>query len=1117
MGVSQDEVVPASVQRQQALLALDDTWGPLSIGETAISRVALDHMGVRLGNGPVSLDRLGRAQADQRLIDQVGVSGSHFKTYLASASSEASSLASGVLFELASLRSVAAPALLRGGDAADATLMRLERLLCSVQRVNLNDTNRVQSLPGWADKVRSGSYQTVGAGLQLYGFYSAIRGIGEAIRTGDSGALLFEGGAFTAEVLSLGVEVALERAGAKMIDAAHTVYHGFRASRAGLLLMRGAGLMAAVLTLPFDIAQAVTALSTAVKSEGKVAQDLYVEAGLSLAGAALSMALGAAALAGFSAAGPVGLVASAFLIIGARGYAAARVVDDIDDYIELSTRDRLRTGWFAFVGVDLDESVLDRYTVARARSAYAQALKNQARALLDGELKDSVQAIVNGRFTVRLQTLRHWKHAWDEAAGEKPYADVREPAVEDVDDYFDARRAGAINALPEAHWGTKGPEKGVVWLLGGGHDTVMGVPGSPNHFRYAGGAKYLLGGNVDDEFVFEVPRDTFSATGKAVYPSTVIGGTGTDTLNLAGEPEGWGRAGFNVNLGAGTVHLIADSTRHGLKCMGIWGIENISTLPGASSVVTGSADANRIVMQGEHDSVDAQAGDDQLLILGPSARVDGGPGADYYEVSARTREVVIVEDGQQQSLILLNWPFNRIQRWWVAGTELKVASTSGPDGESPGPTVTVEEVYRLREGKHHLANRLLRFLSSDGYRMTPLLPEELDAQGALEVSVEVIAPPGASVSPTFLGAGQSVALTQASHDYFVGRGVGESVIDASASTDTARCCLYVDYDSHELSGVYTRYHVATRRERHFDYLDYTRAEINFVMVDGRVLSLRGYAAQPAASWTSVGGSLQGAAFKPRAACVIVMRDGVSYRVMPPVQSYLSDHTSPGPKRLDGAASLSLRYGHAAFFTPQRAKSINLTTRSQRVVLGEPPHPNRYVLSGQGGVYEIELRSWATIELVTPGAEPQQADGSKWILCCSGLVEDVDLDNIAFENGQLRIGSVSVQVHALVDPDAPVEHIQIHARQGLQYDVRLDLEKVFIASVVAAAGRTVDELLNVLRHGRQRSSVFTPFISVSCLSLNDGGAGAVCYDVVADRWTLVTDKARTLSSEQLSIS
>lgn len=929
MEVSQDG------RRQQALGALDKALGPLRIGETAVSRALLDSMGARLDGMSIPLARLNVAQADQVLIDQMGFSASHLKASLASADMGTSSLASGVLFELASLRSAWVPALLNQVEASDTTINRLDRLLQSVQSVNLNDLSRVQSLPGWVDKVKSHGLQTLGSGLQLYSFYSAICGVSEAIRTGDTRELLFEGGAFTAEVFSLGVELALERAGTKMMSAAQSVYRGFSASRAGLMLQRGAGLIASVLTLPFDIAQAAIALSKAAKSEGKAAQDLYVEAGFSLASAALSIALGAAALAGFSVAGPVGLVASAVLIIGARAYAAGRVVDEIDDYIELSIHERLRTGWFAFVGMDLDDSVLDRYKVFRTNTVYARDLKAQARALLDGELKNSVQAIVSGKFEVLLQTIRHWKYQWAESEGESPYVQVREPVVQDLDDYFDARKDGAIDALPEANWGTKGPEKGVVWLLGGGDDTVLGVTASPNHFRYTSGKKYLLGGSADDEFIFEVPREIFSTPNTPVHESTLIGAAGVNTLSLVGDASAWGRAGFNVNLGAGTVHMNTDNTR---KCMALWGIQNISTLPGADNVVIGSNEANRIVMQGRLDIVDANAGDDQLLIQEGSARVNGGPGADYFEISDRVRDVVIVEDGLQASLILLNWAFSRIQRLWIMGGELRVASVLGEDGELTGPSVTVQNVYTSREGKRHLENKQFSFLTSDGYRLIPLLLDELEATGECPVSVEVIVPQGPILSPTILGPGQSISLAASNSNYFVSRGSGESVIDASAGVATSRCSLYVDYDSQELSGVYAHYQVATQRQTHFDYLTYTAVEIKFVFVDGRALMLNNYAVQSPDRWTSVGGTLQASALKSRVACVIVMRDGVSYRLRPPVQSYVSDHASPGHKRMDGTASLILRNGCYQFFKPRRAKSINLTTDAQRVIMKDPPIP-----------------------------------------------------------------------------------------------------------------------------------------------------------------------------------
>ncbi|KTC62623.1 hypothetical protein AO262_28285 [Pseudomonas fluorescens ABAC62] len=1113
----QDEAAAALRQRQETLMDLDTTLGPLRIGEAAVSRMELERMGACIADAPVSVERYRTGEADQALMDQLRFSAVHLKGYLASASSGACDQVSAALFEVASLRSEWAPALLTPPDTSDASLAKLDRLLKRVQAVNLNEVNATQSLPGWADKVRSGSVQSLGAGLQLYGFYSAIRGIGEAIRSGDAGELLFEAGAFSAEVLSLGVELALEGIGKKIMSAGHSVYRGFCASRVGLLLRRGAGLMASALTVPFDIAQAVLAFSKALKAQGKLAQDLYVEAGFSLLSATLSVVLGVSALAGFSAAGPAGFIAAAVLIVGTRIYAACRVVDDIDDYIELSTLERLRTGWFAFTGAKLDEGVLDRYTTSRARSAHAQRLNTQANNLLGGELKDSVQAVVNGKFDVRLQTIRHWKHQWDEASGEAAFTLVREPVIHDLDDYFDTRKEGAVDRLPEATWGTRGPEKGVLWLLGGGTDTVMGMSARPNHFRFGDGLKYLVGGSQDDEFVFEVSAAMFSGAGARGPASTLIGGAGADTLSFSGEHKGASAEGLKVNLGAGTVELITDNAHNGLKCMGLWGIENVSSLPGASSEITGSHDVNRIILKGAQDKVDAMAGDDQLLIASASARVNGGPGADYFEISDSARDVVIEEDGQQQSLIMFNWPMSHIQQWSIVDNDLTVTSTSGRDGELPGPSVVIENVYALRDGRRHVVNALFSFLTQDGYRIIPLLPEELEPAGQQPVSMQVVAPPGPPVSPVVLGAGQSVSLRAGRYDYFVSRGHAMTVIDAGRCEQGTQCRVYVDYDSHELSGVHTTYHVDTHRQSNFDYLSYKDAQIKFEWSDGRTLYLHDYATQPVATWTSVGGSLQAAALQLKAECIFVLRDGVSYRLLPPVQSYISDFNSPGYKVKEGTPSLTLRYGRYPFLTPRRAKSINLTAQSQRVQLCAAPHVAAYVLSGRGGVYDIHLTSWALVELSTPQALSQESDASTWNLVCTALEEDITLDRIVIRPGQIRIGSVLVQVPRYEGADTPVENIRIHSRDGSRFDVRLDLGKAYLASVAASPNSSISQLLALLRYSRQRSTVFTPFISVTGIAMADGTVGAIGYDVRADSWTLTTERARRVSSEELVVS
>ncbi len=227
----------------------------------------------------------------------------------------------------------------------------------------------------------------------------------------------------------------------------------------------GASLFALVLTLPFDYLNAKESFAKAAKSTGKEAMDHYVNAGFSIVSASVAVALSAAALAGFSVAGPLGIAAAAVLIFGTQLYAAVRQVDDIDDYIELSIFERLHAGWLAFQGKEQERAIRDRYVVARMEQQYAQQLEEQADAWLKGALKGTVQAVVNGGFEVRLRPVRHWKRRWNEAEGEDPYIDTTEPTVIDQDDEVDASNT-PVDRLPGAVFDSTAVDAAVLWQLG---------------------------------------------------------------------------------------------------------------------------------------------------------------------------------------------------------------------------------------------------------------------------------------------------------------------------------------------------------------------------------------------------------------------------------------------------------------------------------------------------------------------------------------------------------------------------------------------------------------------------------------------------------------------------
>ncbi|MCR8932179.1 hypothetical protein [Pseudomonas sp. S11A4] len=164
--------------------------------------------------------------------------------------------------------------------------------------------------------------------------------------------------------------------------------------------------------MPFDIYTAVRSLNAASHATGKEAIDHYVSAGLSITSAAMTVILGTAAMAGLPFVGPAGLLAGACLAIGSQVYGAVRVVEDIDEYIELTLGERWRSGFFTFCMMDVEQGVKDRYNQAKTLIQHSQQLKHKARRLLDADLKDTTEAVVNGAFAVDLVATRVRRRNW---------------------------------------------------------------------------------------------------------------------------------------------------------------------------------------------------------------------------------------------------------------------------------------------------------------------------------------------------------------------------------------------------------------------------------------------------------------------------------------------------------------------------------------------------------------------------------------------------------------------------------------------------------------------------------------------------------------------------------
>ncbi|WP_322846437.1 hypothetical protein [Pseudomonas sp. B33.4] len=433
---------PESKRRKPGQLKmLDDLYGPFKIGPYTVTRRGLDALGATIAGQPLTGHNTNFRTPRRSFLNALQLSYSEIEKRMKASTFGDDYLLPSLLFEMSTVRPLSAPPLLR--EEAVAPLdeggyrKKMTQLLSSAQRLDLRlGYSSKKSNPSW---LAIKSYSTVGAsvGIQSFGILMGIRGVYDAVKKDDTDEIIFNSIGIGTELGSIAVDITITKMGQRMIEAANGAMKDFVKTSAGIKLSRSGGLIGGALTLPFDIYSAVREFSAASNKTGKEAMDHFVSGGLNIASAAMTVILGAAALAGFSLAGPVGLAAGAIMAIGSQIYGAVRMVDDIDDYIELTLEERWRTGWFSFVFfLDIDQNIKNRYALARARIETAKQLQASARKILDETHKDSAEAVVHGRYEDRLNKRRERVTHW---SGLETTPIVYVPEVVALDDTLDAR------------------------------------------------------------------------------------------------------------------------------------------------------------------------------------------------------------------------------------------------------------------------------------------------------------------------------------------------------------------------------------------------------------------------------------------------------------------------------------------------------------------------------------------------------------------------------------------------------------------------------------------------------------------------------------------------------
>ncbi|MDQ0126215.1 Ca2+-binding RTX toxin-like protein [Pseudomonas lini] len=1113
-----DTTQPGKVSRRP-LKILDEHFGPLRFGNSNVTRVELKALGAMVYGHAISEANANINAPDQLFIDGLSFDPAKVQARVRSAKTPDTGTVATLFYEIAISRSVGAPSLfvtsepLKPGSPMD----RLDKLGKSAQKL---DIHAIEPLTGWGKTKNHAKHAAtpLGVGMQAYGIYSGLMGAMEAMRVGDTGEAAFNGAAIATEFGSLIIERGLTKGGIAMIESGSVVLRRFSATSVGVVFSRGGGLFASAITVPFDIVSAVKEFNAAAASKGKVAQDHYVNGGINVASAGISLVLGAAALAGYgSVAGPVGLAAAVILIVGAKIYQAARIVDDIDDYIELDGGERLVAGWLAFWGREQAQDVMDRYKIAKSISDHKIQLEQSAKFLLEEAHKEELEYIVNGSFDVTLRTIKIWYYQWDENNGEQPYKLDNEPVIVGTDDVIDARDGVPPN-LRGMVKGTPGENKGIFWRLGDGNDQVFGVRDKSNLFSYREGTKTLSGGDKDDVFYFETTESELNRPLQPARISDLDGGEGSDTLAFTGsrtETE-TRHVGYDVNLQTGKVALRhQDPRKDDIPVMQVNSIEKISTLRRGSNRVTGSDQADQISANG-HDRIDAGPGDDTIAIRGAYSRVNGGPGADTYYIADTSANVTIIEDGEQPSLIRFDWPMERVQRLQVVGTSLVINSLQGQDGELPDHELTIEQVYEYVDGQRQLKNNQLRFIFQDSFEMLPLLTFHLPDSNPCDIEYRVTGGQDAP-TPYIINSATVVLAERMPMHHFISR-VGRRVdVIAYAGTPKTSAVFYMDYTSEEIVDVRISYEVEKKiGVSDYTYLTYSNFNL-WIELTSKIVNFTGIIREQPhkvkhAAYTS--GSIWKAGEHSAHDIVLIMRDGKSYRLTRPNISYLDDAAAPGRKMLIAPECLKLRHGHYRFVSPARVKPVLLATTPQQVNFPAPPHAGIYVLHGQASKYDVYPVSDTMLSLSTPGAAAQTSNASTWTLFSTKLTETVTRNGIRLRSDNLQVGSAVIQLPSLDHP-GPVESISVVTTSGNIYSVELLFEVLQLYVINAQGYASIDALLTDIRAHQERSELAVSVV-VKNIGFSSRTDGTVYYNSMNDYWGIDTDSEYRINPEHLII-
>jgi Ca2+-binding RTX toxin-like protein len=1105
------------------LKLLDELFGPLKIGSYSVTRRALDALGATLDGQPLTGHNTQFRTPSRSFVNALQFSYADIEQRMKVSAFGDNYLLPSLLFEIASLRPATAAPVIRediGAPVEESGYgQKMARLLNSAQHLDLRRTySKKSSSPSWVI-IKNHSMIGASVGIQAFGIFMGIRGIYDAVKKNDQDEIIFNSIGIGTEVASIITDVAVTKVGQRMIEAGNGALKDFSKTRAGIRLGRSGGLIGGALTLPFDIYSAVREFNAASNKTGKEAMDHFVSAGLNIASATMTVILGSAAMAGFSFAGPVGLAAGALMAIGSQVYGAVRMVDEIDDYIELTVEERWRTGWFSFVPLmDIDQSVKHRYELAKAKLDTAKRLQTTARKVLDETQKDTIEAVVHGRYEDRLKKRRERvKHWW----GVETLPIVYVPEVVGLDDTIDARD-GVTAETPGAVLGTQGQTKGILWMIGDGKDTVTGVAKKPNAFYYAAGIKTLTGGDQDDKFIAQNAADDLVRPVESTEFSRLKGGAGNDTLILDGKQ--WhpvGGRGYDIDLTAGTLQIytpnpdptITDGETYDFKAL-LESIENVQTLKDGKSIVTGTDAANVMTSRGA-DTINAGAGNDTIYLLKDNAKAFGEAGQDFYHVALAEGSVLISEDGADESYISLGWRMDQIEKWEVDRCRL-ILILKFDFHYGRRSNITLDNIYKNVDGQRVLHNDKLTIITRDGYYLKPDLPETIEHDNTVEISAE-ITKVGRPEKTTIVHEAVCKVPTQQNTHYYVQRFNPHTQFITGNNPDPYYGTrIFLDYDYAEMTSAHVAFattpatvmNTAADKEK-------VNVSCDFLFYFGKnLLQIAGFGQY---AETTLEAALKNAAANISThGYMLVFRDGQAHTLI------LEEEYAVPPARYKHNVTANTLTSHdlrfplrtlfnAVFEIPetQALKLDHISSCSQLLPIAEQTAIEN--IEGAGATYLVHLLEHRVLRISTPGglatASTRLNNSSTWEIDATQLKDF----KIVLADNQLYIGTATIHLPQYGAEDL-IDQVFVIGPKGVVHTVDLSFDRVYVDSLDARyfTPPTEADLPEAFAAVAQRE------LNVRNIALSDGTRGKLKYSLANRKWILDSNKSREINYSQLKV-